>query len=329
MAGMVETAPAKLMLLDTASLYFRAFYGLPDSIRTPDGQPVNAVRGLLDFIARLVTDHSPTQLAAGWDNDWRPQWRVDLLPSYKTHRVAPEVSAEQGSVVGAGGVGAETGVAEESPDGLSHQVPWIEETLTALGIAIVGADGYEADDVIGSLATQSQVPCDVVTGDRDLFQLVDDAAGVRILYTARGMSNLQVVDGAWVKAKYDIDARHYADFAALRGDTSDGIPGVKGIGEKTAAGLVNRFGDLDQLIEAALDPESGMTGTQRKRFDEAADYLAVAGEVVRVRRDLDLGVQPGDLELPSAPADPDAFAELTTRLGLGSSAERVLKALAR
>ena len=220
-------------------------------------------------------------------------------------------------------------MAEESPDGLSHQVPWIEETLTALGIAIVGADGYEADDVIGSLASQSGLPCDVVTGDRDLFQLVDDAAGIRILYTARGMSNLQVVDDAWVKAKYDIDARYYADFAALRGDTSDGIPGVKGIGEKTAAGLVNRFGDLDQLIAAALDPDSPMTATQRKRFDDSADYLAVAGEVVRVRRDLDLGVRPDELDLPAEPADPAAFADLTARLGLGSSADRVLAALAR
>ncbi|NNG19173.1 5'-3' exonuclease [Naumannella sp. ID2617S] len=323
------------MLLDTASLYFRAFHGLPDSIRTPDGRPVNAVRGLLDFIARLVTDHSPSHLAACWDNDWRPQWRVDLLASYKTHRVAePAPLAERAeraepSVIGAGGVGADSGVAEESPDGLSHQVPWIVDTLTALGVAIVGADGFEADDVIASLAAQTEVPCDVVTGDRDLFQLVDDAQGVRILYTARGMSNLQLVDNAWVQQKYGISGRHYADFAALRGDTSDGIPGVPGIGEKTAAGLVNAFGDLESMIEAALDPDSAMTGTQRKRFDQAADYLAVAGEVVRVRRDLDLGVRLPDLQLPTRPADPERFAELTERLALGSSAERVLAALGR
>lgn len=125
------------MLLDTASLYFRAYFGVPDSVRAPDGTPVNAVRGLLDFIARLVQDHHPDDLVACWDNDWRPRWRVELIPSYKAHRVAverPEGPDE-----------------EETPDTLAPQVPIIEAVLDALGIARVGVAGYEADDVIGTL----------------------------------------------------------------------------------------------------------------------------------------------------------------------------------
>lgn len=316
---------SRLMLLDTASLYFRAFYGLPDSLRATDGRPVNAVRGLLDFIARLVTDFEPTELVCCWDNDWRPQWRVDLLPSYKTHRVADATPA-QAEVVGAGGAGAESGVAEESPDGLTHQVPWIAETLAALGIPVIGADGFEADDVIASLATRSNSPVDVVTGDRDLFQLVDDAAQIRVIYTARGMSRLEVVDEQWVRNRYGIPPQLYADFAALRGDTSDGIPGVPGIGEKTAATLVTTFGDLEAIIAAALDPKSSMTAAQRRRLDDAADYLAVAADVVRTRRDLELGELP-EVALPAEPVDPQGFQRLRTELALGSSADRVVRAL--
>ncbi|WP_432557680.1 5'-3' exonuclease [Granulicoccus sp. GXG6511] len=324
---------ARLMLLDTASLYFRAFYGMPDSLRTPDGQPVNAVRGLLDFIARLIRDHDATHLVACWDNDWRPQWRVDLLPSYKTHRVAvPAPGSAAASVIGAGGVGAESGVAEEAPDTLAPQVPWIMETLTALGLSVVGVDGFEADDVIATLATRFAPECervDVVTGDRDLFQLVDDQLGIRCLYTARGMSNLAAVDAAWVRDKYGIEPQRYADFAALRGDTSDGIPGVAGVGEKTAAVLVNEYADLPALVAAAEDPASRLTKAQRTRVLAGRDYLAFAGDVVRTRRDLDVAVALNEVALPQAPADLDEFAALTDRLGLGSSAERIVAALSR
>lgn len=323
---------ARLMLLDTASLYFRAFYGVPDTLRSPDGHPVNAVRGLLDFIARLVRDHRVTHLAACWDNDWRPQWRVELLPSYKTHRVAvPAPGSAAVSVVGAGGVGAESGVAEEAPDALAPQVPWILKALTALGIAVVGLDGFEADDVIATLATRFAPECervDVVTGDRDLFQLVDDEAGIRCLYTARGMSNLAAVDAAWVRDRYGIEPQRYADFAALRGDTSDGIPGVAGVGEKTAAALVTAYADLPALLAAAGDPQSSLTKAQRTKVLAGADYLAIAGDVVRTRRDLDLPVTLADLAVPHEPVDPDGFAALTARLDLGSSAARVLAALA-
>ncbi|MGN6128023.1 MAG: 5'-3' exonuclease, partial [Humibacter sp.] len=202
----------RLMLLDTASLYFRAFYGVPESVTSPDGMPINGVRGLLDIIARLVTDFEPTDLVACWDDDWRPRWRVDLIPTYKQHRVERAVP---------GGVDV-----EETPAGLVVQVPVIRELLGALGIPVVGAEQAEADDVIGCLARRSAKAVDVITGDRDLFQLVDDANGVRIVYTARGMSKLELVTDDVVQAKYGISPHQYAAFAALRGDPSDGLPGV-------------------------------------------------------------------------------------------------------
>src|SRR6478735_779942 len=218
------------MLLDTASMYFRAFYGVPDSFKAPDGTPVNAVRGLLDFISRLTGEYAPTHLVCCWDNDWRPQWRVDLLPSYKAHRVEAERSTAPD--------------VEVVPDPLEAQIPVILDVLAAFGIAVVGADGYEADDVIGTLATDAGMPVDVVTGDRDLFQLVDDEHEVRVLYIARGVGRHERVTNSVVQEKYGIHGHQYADFAALRGDASDGLPGVSGIGEKTAATLLPRLADI-------------------------------------------------------------------------------------
>ena len=312
----------KLLLLDTASLYCRAFYGVPDSVTAPDGTPVNAVRGLMDFISRLVGEYEPTHLACCWDNDWRPQWRVDLLPSYKTHRVVEEVETDPD--------------VEEIPDPLSAQIPVIVDVLAAWGIPVVGADGYEADDVIGTLATtyadpagRSPMPVDVVTGDRDLFQLVTPEGTeppVRVLYVARGVSKHDRVDESWLRAKYDVTGAQYADFALMRGDASDGLPGVAGVGEKTAATLLNRFGDLAGIRAAAEDPDASMAPGVRRKVKDAADYLDVAPKVVAVARDIDLGDP--DLELPAdGPAAPDRAAELAERWGLGSAAERLTEVL--
>jgi 5'-3' exonuclease len=299
------------MLLDTASLYFRAFFGVPDSVTAPDGTPVNAVRGLLDFITRLVTEYEPTHLACCWDNDWRPQWRVDLLPSYKAHRVeAPRTGAPD---------------IEEVPDPLEAQIPVIVATLEALGIAVVGADHHEADDVIGTLATGAGVPVDIVTGDRDLFQLIDDDAEVRVLYTARGVGRHERFTCREVVDKYRVLPSQYADFATLRGDSSDGLPGVAGIGEKTAAKLLLEYGDLTGIIAASADPHSAMAPGPRRKVLDAAAYLDVAPKVVAVVRDLDLGDP--ELALPAAPADPEGLAGLQERWGLGSSVERVAQAL--
>ena len=299
------------MLLDTASMYFRAFYGVPDSVKAPDGTPVNAVRGLLDFITRLVGEYRPTHLACCWDNDWRPRWRVDLIPSYKAHRVEYVVS--NGPDV------------EQVPDPLEAQVPVILDVLAAFGIAVVGADGYEADDVIGTLSQHAGMPVDVVTGDRDLFQLVDDDAQVRILYIARGVGRHERVTNSVVREKYGIDGRQYADFAALRGDASDGLPGVNGVGEKTAATLLQRFGDLAGLRAAVEDPRSDIAPSPRRRLREAGAYLEVAPTVVEVARDIDLG-RP-DLTLPLTPVEPDALVALSDRWGLDSPVARLVETL--
>ena len=298
----------RLMLLDTASLYFRAFHGVPDTVKAPDGRPVNAVRGLLDMIAKLVTTYEPTHLVACWDDDWRPQWRVDLIPSYKAHRVV-EVVEDAPDV-------------EEVPDPLEAQVPIIREALAALGIPVVGAPEHEADDVIGSLATQSDIPVDVVTGDRDLFQLVDDTRGIRVIYTGRGMSNLEVLTEETIVAKYGIRPDQYADFAVMRGDASDGLPGVAGVGEKTAATLLAAHGDLAGIIAAAAAGE-GMSAGVRNKIVAAADYLAVAPTVVEVVRTLDLGPVDARITAPDA----DAVDALAAQWSLGSSAERADAAL--
>ncbi len=299
--------PAFLQLYDTASLYFRAFFGLPTSLRAADGQPVNAVRGLLDFMARFITDYRPTHAAACWDNDWRPAWRADLVPSYKAHRVL-------------------SGTVEVVPDELTPQVPLIRAVLDALGIPIVGADGYEADDVIGTLASTASGPVDVITGDRDLFQLIDDSRQIRVLSVVKGVRNHERVTDEALRHRYGIDGAGYADFATLRGDASDGLPGVAGVGEKTAARLIADYGDLEGVLAAASAKR--LSPALTNRLAAGVDYLAGAREVVRVRRDLPLGLSPDDLLLPTEPVQPELFAELAELLNLGGPAERIVAALA-
>ncbi len=301
----------RLLVLDTASLYFRAFHGVPDTLRAPNGAPVNAVRGLLDMIARLVTDFEPTHLVACWDDDWRPAWRVELIPSYKAHRVAATVA----------GINS-----EDTPAGLLAQLPLIREVLTALNLTVLGVAGYEADDVIGTLAAQAAGPVDIVTGDRDLFQLVNDKCDVRVLYTARGMSRLEIVTDATVVSKYGILPSQYADFAALRGDPSDGLPGVAGIGDKTARNLLQEFIDLNGIVAAAGDPTSSMSATTRSKVSAASDYLVVAPTVVRVVSDLDLAAFNAAIR-PLDPEHMDRIKRLVAEWNLGGSARRVLQAL--
>ena len=300
------------MLLDSASLYFRAFFGVPDSLKAPDGTVVNAVRGMLDFVATLATQYKPAAIVAAWDDDWRPAWRVDLIPSYKTHRVAEVIS---------------DGISEEEvPDLLSPQVPIIAEALTMLGIPVVGAEGAEADDIIGSLARLWGGPVDIVTGDRDLFQLVDDDHPTRVLYTARGVGNHDVVDAAWIRAKYAIEPRQYVDFAVMRGDASDGLPGVPGIGEKTAASLLAAYGDLDRIEAAANDPASDLRPRIRQSLLDSRDYIKAARTVVAVRED----VAAVDAVVPLAPLTTDvadAFAAFGATWGLGGVPARVIAVL--
>ena len=311
------TVPRRLMLLDSASLYFRAFYGVPDTRRFPAEPPSNAVRGFLDMVATLVTVHRPTHLVACWDNDWRPAFRVAAIPTYKTHRLT------QGS-----------DVEEESPENLTPQVPVIRDVLRAFGIVRAGADGYEADDVIGTLATRAVAAgfsaVDIVTGDRDLFQLVDDAARVRVLYTARGgVRSPDLITQAYLQGKYAVPTgAAYADMAVLRGDASDGLPGVPGIGEKTAAAMIERYGDLAGLRRAVADGDDRLRGAHRTRLTAAASYLDVAPTVVRVA--LDAPVEIGDLDdaaLPIEVADLTLLSRVASEVGVTSSINRVLAAL--
>jgi 5'-3' exonuclease len=292
------------MLLDAPALWYRAFHGVPDSIRSPEGEPVNAVRGFLDLVSRVVRETRPARLVAAVDLDWRPAFRVAAVPSYKTHRALPNGS-------------------EIEPEGLASQVGVILEVLDLLGVPVVGLEGYEADDVLGTLATRDHGAVDVVTGDRDLLQLVDDSRPIRVLYTVEKM---KPYDEAAVTAKHGIPGRAYADFAVLRGDPSDGLPGVKGIGEKTAAALVGRFGTVEQIL-AALDAREvdGFPAGARAKLQGARDYLAVAPAVTRVVRDLPLPEL--DDALPRAPRDAEALVTLSERWGLDSALSRFLAAL--
>jgi len=306
-------APRKLLLLDSASLYFRAFYGVPDRRSDPTEPPSNAVRGFADMIATLVTDHAPTDLVACWDNDWRPAFRVDALPTYKTHRVL-EGTADQ----------------EDSPELLTPQVPEIIELLEAIGIPRLGIDGCEADDVIGTLVTRmrDRAIIDVVTGDRDLFQLVDDEHSVQVLYTAKGgVRTPDVVGESFLQAKYGIaSGTAYADMAVLRGDPSDGLPGVTGIGEKTAATLINRYGDLAGLRKALDDGDPQIKGAQRTRLEAAAAYLDAAPRVVNVVRDAPVPDGFGTA-LPTRIAHPERLQALAERLPIRTPLARLLGAL--
>jgi 5'-3' exonuclease len=305
---MVATADGKLMLLDTPSLYFRAFYGVPDSITAPDGTPVNAVRGLLDFVSRLLERYRPNGLVACMDDDWRPAFRVALLPSYKAHRVADASGAET------------------VPDLLTPQVAIIEAVLDAIGISRLGVPGFEADDVIATLTLQYDGAVDVVTGDRYLFQLVRDDGPKRIVYIAKGVGNAEVIDEAAVERRYGIPGRSYADFAVLRGDPSDGLPGVAGVGDKTAAALVTRFGSMAGILEA-LDSglDAGFPAGSLTKLRGSRDYLSAAQVVVATRLDVPVGNI--TTLLPTKVRDAAALLALVERWGLASPVARLLGVL--
>ncbi|GIF76026.1 5'-3' exonuclease [Asanoa siamensis] len=299
-----------LLLVDSASLYFRAYFGIPESAAmAPDGTPVNAVRGFLDMVAQLIRTRRPDRLVCALDHDWRPAWRVELIPSYKAHRLAP-------------GGGPST---EVVPDNLEAQVPLILEVLAAVGIPAIGAKGYEADDVLGTLATTQPGPVEVASGDRDLYQLVDDAKPVRLLYCGRGVAKLEDSDDAAVQAKYGVPASGYADFAALRGDPSDGLPGVPGVGDKTAARLITRYGSVEAMLAALDDPKAGFAPGLRGKLDAARDYLAVAPKVVKVARDIALPAI--DTTLPTAPADGDKLLTLADKWNLAGPCRRLVDAI--
>jgi 5'-3' exonuclease len=311
---------APLLLLDGASMWFRSFFGVPSSITSPDGRPVNAVRGFIDSVATVITRHKPGRLVVCLDLDWRPQFRVDRIPSYKAHRVEEENPSGQTDV-------------EEVPDDLSPQVEMITEILDAFGICTGGAEGYEADDVIGTLAAQERRdPVVVVSGDRDLLQVVRDTpVAIRVLYLGRGLSNATLLGPVEVAERYGVPADRagagYAELALLRGDPSDGLPGVPGIGEKTAATLLAQHGSLEAILAAVDDPKSSLAKGIRAKLRAAAEYIDAAGPVVQVATDAPVGLSTATDALALVAADPPRVADLATRLGVGSSIARLQKAL--
>jgi 5'-3' exonuclease len=293
---------------------------VPSSIKAPDGRPVNAVRGFIDSMAVVITQQRPSRLAVCLDLDWRPQFRVDLIPSYKAHRVAEEEPAGQPDI-------------EEVPDELTPQVGMIMELLDAFGIPTAGAPGFEADDVLGTLAAaERNDPVVVVSGDRDLLQVVgDDPVPVRVLYLGRGLSKATLFGPAEVADQYGVPVDRagpaYAELALLRGDPSDGLPGVPGVGEKTAATLLAQHGSLDRIVAAADDPKSKMAKALRSKLRGASSYIEAAGAVVRVATDAPVTLSTGTDKLPLHAANPARTAELATQYGVGSSISRLQKAL--
>ncbi|HYQ64857.1 5'-3' exonuclease [Actinophytocola sp.] len=304
-----------LVLLDSASLYFRSYFALPDSLTAPDGTVVNAVRGFADTIARILTDRRPSRLVACMDADWRPAFRVEALPSYKAHRVADPVNN-----------------VEEVPDTLTPQVPIILDVLDAFGFAVASATGYEADDVIGTLAHREKSdPVEVVTGDRDLFQVVrTEPTPASVVYVGRGWAKAEVLGPRELAERYALPVENagpaYADMALLRGDPSDGLPGVAGIGEKTAAKLITKYGSLAGLLEAAAASPSDVALRVRSALTDAAEYVEAAALVVRVALDADV-VQDRDDRVPSSPRDLELVRELQEKWDLGAPIDRLLAAL--
>ncbi len=291
------------LLLDSSSLMFRAFFALPASITDGKGQAVNALHGYLDMCANLIRSREPDECVHCYDDDWRPAPRVAAYDGYKSTR-APD------------------------PEGLPEQFVILREILDALGMSQAEAPGWEAEDAIGTLCARAGARdrLDIVTGDRDLIQLVRDPV-VRVLFTRRGVSELDVFDEEAVLSKYGVPASRYAEFAILRGDPSDALPGVPGVGEKTARELVNTYSSLEALVaDASADRRTGKplrrSPALRTRIRDAADYLATMREVVPIRTDL-------EVNLWAEKGDPGRLEALATRHRLTGPIRRLREALGR
>jgi 5'-3' exonuclease len=298
-----------LMLLDSASLWYRAYYGMPDTLLAPDGTPVNAIRGYLDMTSRLIGMYSPNRLVACIEGDWRPSWRVELFPEYKANRLDTGAEGEE----------------EEEPETLTPQIPILLDLLDEFGIPLVGVDDYEADDVMATFAVKEEGPIRIVTGDRDLFQLVDDKRDVKVVYLARGVSQHDLVDLKWVAQKYEIPGDRYALFAMFRGDPSDGLPGVRGIGEKGAALIANNFANVDEAIAGAHEGHASLSPSLAKKIIAGTDYLAIAPKIVHCA--LDVALPSLDISMPKKPKDLSKIYQLQTQYGLGASVDRMIAAL--
>ena len=296
-----------LMLLDSASLWYRAYYGMPDTLLSPTGMPVNAIRGYLDMTARLISMYSPNRIVACIEGDWRPSWRVDLFPAYKANRLEDDSDVE------------------EEPETLTPQIPVLLDLLDALGIPMVGVDDYEADDVMATFAAREKGPIRIVTGDRDLFQLVDDKRDIKVVYLAKGISQHDLVDISWVANRYGIPGDRYALFAMFRGDPSDGLPGVRGIGEKGAALIANNFASVDEALTGAKAGHEVLSASLAKKIIEGTEYLKIAPTLVNCARDV--AIPKMEIAIPKKPNDLSEIYAIKDEYGLGASVDRLIAAL--
>lgn len=282
------------LLIDGSSLAYRAYHAIPEII-APDGKTAtNAVHGFLNFLSRLIPDRRPARLYVGLDADWRPAFRVEALPGYKAHRVAGPL---------------------DPPDPVEPQIALLIEVLHAYGVSTAACEGFEAEDAISAIAKRAPGRVEVVTGDRDLFQLAR-YPHVLVLYTLRGVSELAHVDQKWIEAKYGIPGDRYMDYAILRGDPSDGLPGVAGIGEKTASELLRKYRSLDAIL-AATD----LSPTIKVKLSRAKEYLVGARRVVALAEDC--AVEGGDGTIPDGPRHPEEMKAFVERLGLAGPIERL------
>ena len=295
-----------LMLLDSASLWYRAYFGMPDTLVSPSGLQVNAIRGYLDMTSKLINLYKPNRIVACLEGDWRPSWRVELFPDYKMNRL--DESGE-----------------EEEPDTLSPQIPILLDLLEALGLPMLGVDDYEADDLMATFAVNQPGPVRIVTGDRDLFQLVDDKRDVKVVYLAKGIANHDLVDLKWIEKKYEIPGDRYGLFAMIRGDASDGLPGIKGIGEKGAASIAKQFTNLDEVMKAATNDDERLTTNIRKKLLESAEYAKNAPKLVGCATDVSIPEM--KIDLPNKPLDTQKIQDIKEEFGLGTSVDRIMNAL--
>jgi 5'-3' exonuclease len=291
------------LLVDASSLIYRAFFSTPDTVKAPDGTPVNAAHGFLGMLSRLVWDNRPDFIGCASDEAWRPEWRVKLIDTYKTHRTEP------------GSIQQKTDIE------VGKQIPALFKILDLCGIKVVGHPDYEAEDVIGTLAARATGRVAIVSGDRDLFQLVRDPK-VFVLYPKRGVSQVDRVDEAYIQSRFGIPGRAYRDYAVLRGDSSDGLPGVRGIGEKLASSLITTYGSIDEIVAAATSSPRPGVGLDKVRRE--LDYVERAVKVVTIPTDLPLG----RIDLTRPRGEPDeAVYPLAERIGLLGAVRRLVTAL--
>jgi 5'-3' exonuclease len=279
-------------------MMYRAFFAIREpGVFTRDGRPIQAVHGYLDMVTKLIVDRRPDEVVNVYDHDWRPVARTDIYADYKGNRLP-------------------------DPEDLPPQFVILRQVLDPTGLLQAQTEGWEAEDAIGAFCVDADDAdrIEIVSGDRDLIQLVRDPV-VKLLFTVRGVSELLELDEAAVLAKYEVPAGRYAEFAILRGDPSDGLPGVRGVGAKTARDLVLAYPSIEAMLAAAGAGKMTIKPGVRSRLVESREYLDAMARIVPINSTAPLSIWAGD-------RDEAALTELGAELGLKGPVQRLLAALA-